>query len=388
MRAGGNAVRTAPKIVVSATLMLGLVTAVAGAAKAQGNTTYRWGSLFGEAEKTQPTVVGFLSDVTAIAAGNSSSVALDGQGHVWTWGLGADYVLGRSNKANHTASAVEVPGIPPAVAIAESYNTDVAITASGAVYGWGDSGGALCTGNTNKVRRPERLTALNHVVMAAGAGGHMLYLLADGTLKTCGNNVDGQLGDGTLNPSYVPVTVTGLPPSRIVALSAGWRDSTVLLANGQVWDWGFNQSGNLGDGVTADSDVPVKADLPSAAKEIYQGGSDHQNGQSLALLSNGQVWGWGNNSYGQLGDGGTKLVNPTPGRVSNVPTGVTFSYVVSGGATSYGLDTKRNVWAWGASSTGQIGNGVVRGHVLTPVKVLSGATLISSTADNTVAVTG
>jgi len=373
---------------VSVTLTLGLVTGVAGAANAQGNTTYRWGSLFGGAEETKPTVVGDLSGIIAIAAGNSSSVALDANGNVWTWGLGTDYMLGQGIKASHLASAVEVRRIPAAVAIAESFNTDVAITASGAVYGWGDSGGSLCTGNSNVIRYPERLTALSNVVMAAGAGGHMLYLLADGTLEACGNNVDGQLGDGSLSASYVPATVTGLPPSPIVALSAGWRDSTVLLADGQVWDWGYNTLGNLGDGNTTDSDVPVEVELPSAAVQVYQGGSEHPNGQSLALLANGQVWGWGNNTYGQLGNGGTTKVNATPVRASDLPAGVGFTSISTGGSTSYGLDTDGNVWAWGASGTGQVGNGGIRRKVLTPVKVLSGATLISATADNTVALSG
>src|ERR1700677_2905911 len=121
--------------------------------------------------------------------------------------------------------------------------------------------------------------------------------------------------------SFTPTTVIGLPSSPIVAISAGQATSLVLLANGQVWTWGENQYGNLGDGNTTDSDVPVQVQLPSAAAQISAGGDGNSNGQSLALLTSGTVYGWGDDKWGQLGNGTTSTVNTVPVQAASLPSG-------------------------------------------------------------------
>jgi alpha-tubulin suppressor-like RCC1 family protein len=327
-----------------------------------------------------------LTGIVALAAGNASDMALDSTGHVWTWGDGVNGVLGQGNTTDQVTSAVEVSGLPTIVAIGEADDTDVAIDTSGNVWGWGwNEGGQLCTGNTKEHKSPILLTNLSGVVAAAGGGTHMTYLLANGTIEACGKNSAGQLGDGTFTSSTTPVTVTGLPASPITAITAGPSTSTVLLENGQVWDWGNNQYGQLGNGTKQKSDVPVLVKLPSAVAQVYAGGDDRANGQSLALLRNGEVWGWGNNAQGQLGNGTTRKVNRNPLKATALPSGVTFKYLASGGAQSLGLDSDGNVWAWGSDSKGQVGDGNSSGSVLDPVIVLSGSNLISATANDSVA---
>jgi len=230
-----------------------------------------------------------------------------------------------------------------------------------------------------------KLTNLSGVVAAAGGGTHMTYLLANGKMEACGGGRKGELGNGTFTSSLTPVPVTGLPSSAITAITAGPSTSTALLANGQVWDWGSNQFGQLGDGTRTNSDVPVQVQLPSAAAQVYAGGDDRENGQSLALLKNGQVWGWGDDANGQLGNGGHRKVNKRPLEATALPSGVTFTFVAAGGAHSLGLDSAGNVWAWGSNTKGQVGDGSSGSNVLTPVKVLTGVGLVSATANDSVA---
>jgi alpha-tubulin suppressor-like RCC1 family protein len=219
----------------------------------------------------------------------------------------------------------------------------------------------------------------------------MTYLLANGAVEACSQNSDGQLGNGTTTDSLKPVRVKGLPSSPVTSISAGPSSSTALLKNGQVWDWGQNDFGQLGDNARTNSDLPVHVVLPGAAAEVYAGGDNQQNGQSLVLLTNGQVWGWGNNKAGQLGNGTTKNVDKLPVEATALPTGVTFTYVATGGDHSLGLDSAGDVYAWGNDGRGQLGDagntdeGDPGTAVLVPVKVLTGASLVSATANDSVA---
>jgi alpha-tubulin suppressor-like RCC1 family protein len=279
---------------------------------------------------------------------------------------------------------VEVVGLPTIVAIAESDDTDVAIAANGTVWGWGwNESGQLCTGDTVEQDTPVQLTALPPITLAAGAGPHMLYLTTAGALVACGANGQGELGDGTFTGDTFPVDVTGLPDSPVVSLSAGPRSSTALLANGQVWDWGFNRYGELGDGNTHSTDVPVQVQLPGPAKAVSQGGDTLQNGQSLALLASGTVWAWGCDRSGQAGTGTVRRYYKVPVQVAGLPT--TITAIASGGDNSLALDATGDVTAWGGNANGESGTGTRSKMILTPVVILSGVRMISATADDVVA---
>jgi alpha-tubulin suppressor-like RCC1 family protein len=115
----------------------------------------------------------------------------------------------------------------------------------------------------------------------------------------------------------------------------------------------------------------------SPVVQVGEGGSASNNGQTIALLRDGAVYAWGNDAYAQLGDGNTKDQS-TPERVAP-PAGVAYATVASGGATSYAISTTGDVYAWGDNSEGEVGDGT-RVTATEPVEVLSGAALISATA--------
>ena len=341
---------------------------------------------------TSPASVSLPGSVAEVATSNSSQYALLTNGSVYAWGLGNAGQLGDGATGNSFTQPVKVR-FPAGVKIASlpidvmPFDTGLAVDTKGHVWGWGDNqGGELCLGNHNKHLTPVRLP-FSHVTAVAGAFDHALYD-ASGQVWACGLNSLGELGDGNTKPSSVPVKVKGLgPAAHVVFLVAAFANSGALLADGKYRDWGTNGEGQLGIGTqNKPSDVPVAVSLPARVRQVSQGGSAPGNGQTLVLLTNGRLYAWGADRNGQLGDG--KTATQSSPKLITPPSGVTYRTLASSGGTSYGISTTGAVYAWGGGGEGQIGNGTTKGS-LTPVKVASGATGISATADDVlIAVTG
>jgi alpha-tubulin suppressor-like RCC1 family protein len=220
------------------------------------------------------------------------------------------------------------------------------------------------------------------VTAVAGASNHALYD-AGGTVYACGQNVYGDLGDGNTRSSVTPVKVVGLPGAKVTELVASFANSGALLAGGRYYDWGYNASGQLGNGRAGrPSDVPVRVRVPGAVKQVALGGSIWSNGQTLAMLADGSIWAWGDDHACQLGDRQRRGMQPVPLRVRAKPS-VTFRALATGSATSYAISATGKVYAWGVSHVGQLGNGRTTTSCA-PVQVASGASLISATANNVV----
>jgi alpha-tubulin suppressor-like RCC1 family protein len=184
-----------------------------------------------------------------------------------------------------------------------------------------------------------------------------------------GYNGSGQLGNGSTTISRVPLAVSVL--SGVTAVAAGGEHSLALLSNGTVMAWGNNREGQLGTGSTASSHLPVSVSGISSAIAIAAG-KEH----SMALLSNGTVMSWGSNEEGQLGSGSKATKSTIPVAVKGL-TGVT---AISAG-DQFGLARLGNgtVMAWGAGGEGQLGNGKkVKSAVPVAVKSLTGATAVAA----------
>jgi alpha-tubulin suppressor-like RCC1 family protein len=151
------------------------------------------------------------------------------------------------------------------------------------------------------------------------------------------------------------------------------------MADGSYYDWGYNHADQLGNGTTTNSDIPVRVRLPAKVRQLSLGGSAPENGQTVAILTNGSVWAWGQDQSGELGDGKTSS-SSGPTEV-DVPAGESFVSVISGGATMYGIDSSGAVWVWGQNNVGQFGFGAL---TMSDRPVEAGISLncISSTAAN------
>lgn len=177
-----------------------------------------------------------------------------------------------------------------------------------------------------------------------------------------------------------PTALRRLPEGKVKALTSSWGGSGALMADGSYYDWGYNQAGQLGDGSTTNSAIPVRVSLPGAVDQVFQGASGPTNGQTIAVLADGSLWTWGNGTHGQLGNGGTRS-SATPIRIA-LPGGAKPVRVASGGYASYAIDQTGSLWAWGRNTDGQLGPGSSGPDQLTPVSTGITLTQISATAQN------
>jgi alpha-tubulin suppressor-like RCC1 family protein len=340
------------------------------AAGQSGGTVERWGLGI-----RSPEAVQLPAPAVQVGTSDVSEYALLGNGQVWAWGAGSRGELGDGGTAS-SSKPVQVQ-FPAGVTIATlpanemPWETAYAIDTTGHVWGWGaNAGGEFCLGNTKSYLTPVELP-FSDVTALAGADQHTTYD-AGGTLYSCGVNNYGQLGDGKTKSSHVPVKVQGLSGESVTSVVSGWNNVGVLYSNGTYYDWGFNRQGQLGNGTTGGfSDVPVQVKFPAAVTQVTEGGNDHLNGQSLVMLSNGSVYAWGANTEGQLGTGNL-VAESSPVQITP-PAGVTYETLATGADTSYAVSTAADVYAWGGNRAGQIGDGTTTPSK-TPVKVLSGAT--------------
>ncbi|MEP7022710.1 MAG: hypothetical protein ABJB47_02640 [Actinomycetota bacterium] len=354
-------------------------------------TVEHWGSFFGGQPgnfdvQTSPVAMTLPGTVAGVGSSNSTQYALLANGSLYAWGLGTQGQLGDGREVSsfrtpvrvHFPAGVRIASIPTDVM---PYDTGLAVDTTGHAWGWGrNRGGELCLGDSKAHRTPVRLP-LAHVTTLAGASNHALYD-ASGTVYACGQNVEGDLGDASMQSTTTPVKVAGLDGAPVTQLVASFANSGALLATGQYYDWGYDSSGQLGNGrPRRSSDVPVLVRLPRPVTQVAQGGSLWDNGQSLVLLSDGSLWSWGAGGSYQLGTGGRGL-RAAPVRF-RAPAGVKFQRLATGSATSYALSGTGKVYAWGVSHVGQVGNGQT-GAAVGPVLVASGATQISATANNVV----
>jgi len=217
----------------------------------------------------------------------------------------------------------------------------------------------------------------NHI---AGGAHHTLFLNNGGTVWACGENMYGQLGDGTLIGRDTPAEVQGL--TDVVSVIAGVNHSLAVKSDGTVWAWGRNDCGQLGDGTTTDRYTPVQVIGLSDVVSVVTGG-----GHNLALKRDGTVWAWGNNFSGQLGDG-TTTDSHTPQQVQGLTD---VAAIAAGSGHSLALKNDGTVWAWGANDFGQLGNGT-KTYGLTPtfptpvrVEGLTGVTSVAARRDYSIA---
>jgi alpha-tubulin suppressor-like RCC1 family protein len=230
-----------------------------------------------------------------------------------------------------------------------------AAPSTGTALSWGANGsGQLGNGTTDNgdvpvpVDLPDGVTVSD---LSAGAA-HSLALLSDGQVLAWGSNAYGQLGNGTTDNSDVPVPVDLPDGVTVTDLEAGGNHSLALLSNGQALAWGRNDDGQLGNGTTDDNNVPVPVDLPDGVTVTdLAAGWQH----SLALSSDGRVLAWGANNVGQLGNG-TNTPSNIPVSV-DLPDGVIATDLEAGNLHSLALLSDGRVLAWGANNVGQLGNG-------------------------------
>ncbi len=359
-------------------------------------TVWAWGwNNFGQlgdgttTDSLAPIQVSGLTDVTAIAAGDVHSIALKNDGTIWAWGFNRAGQLGDGTTI-YSSTPVQVSGLTDVTAIAAGSYHSIAIKTDGTVWAWGwNRGGQLGVETTETCvfplmewscsTTPVQSNITDVTAIAAGSY-HSIAIKTDGTVWTWGNNYYGQLGDGTTTNSITPVQVSGL--TDVTAIAAGNVHSVALKNDGTVWTWGNNYYGQLGDGTTTNSITPVQVSGLTGVAAIAGGGmQEWSTGYTIALKTDGTVWAWGSNEYGQLGATVTETCSVSFGRWGSISTscsttpvelsGLTGVAAISAGNShTLALKTDNTVWAWGGNEYGQLGDGTTTNST-TPVQVIT-----------------
>ncbi|MFY0525370.1 RCC1 domain-containing protein [Archangium gephyra] len=329
-------------------------------------TVWVWGSPYSYLQGPAPAPMAGLTDVVAISSGGEHGLALRADGTVSAWGSNWNGELG-DGTYEWRVTAAPVLDLTDVVSIAAGFGYSLALRADGTVWAWGSNwSGQLGVGvpldwNDYQKNRPVRVPGLVDVVAISAGEEHSLALRADGTVWAWGNNWFGQLGGATAHEnSFLPVQVPGL--SDVKRIDAGRAYNLVVRADGTLWAWGRNWSGQLGDGTMTDRPMPMQ--VPGLPEVAAAAGGD---GHALALAKDGTVWAWGGNHFGALGDG-TRIHRLTPAPVPQLDKVVALA---AGHSHSLAVRKDGSVWGWGHNLFGSVGDGTASSEPrLTPARAV------------------
>jgi alpha-tubulin suppressor-like RCC1 family protein len=251
-----------------------------------------------------------------------------------------------------------------------------AIDIRGDVYTWGiNNVGQLGIGTSDMKQHPipVKVKGLPHIVDISVGGGHTLALTSKGEVYSWGSNNNGQLGNDSKIDSKVPIKVSQIP--HVSSISAGSVHSVAVTKDGSVYVWGIWSNSQIGRHKER-SLLPYKIEDLKEIVKVEAGGV-----HTLAIDIHGYVWGFGDNGAGQLGTGDHRIF-PKPIRIpgmSNVDT------IIASSLSSFALTEEGTLWAWGYNERGQAGLGTQQ-YIMEPRKVLEHIQFMAAGDDFAIAV--
>jgi alpha-tubulin suppressor-like RCC1 family protein len=323
----------------------GLAVVADGTARSWGNNYY--GGL-GNGTTSDRSIAGIvlgLSDVVSVAGGEDHSLALLSNGMVMAWGANGNGQLGLGSTVGPQAcleekpcamTPVQVPGVTNAVAVAAGAHFSLALLADGTVMAWGKDfrgelgDGRSITGGCKCVPTPMAVPGVSNAISIDASDEAGIALLADGTVRTWGDNRFAQAGGGIESTSGCECVPATAPPgiTTAVAVDAGYAFGLAVLANGTVMGWGANDESQLATGSNTGPEVCSLglAEYACSRTPIVVGGLTNVRAVSaltrsaFALLNDGTARSWGSGFYGELGNGSSTETaeTATPVPVSSV----------------------------------------------------------------------
>ncbi|KAL5753461.1 hypothetical protein ACOSP7_023638 [Xanthoceras sorbifolium] len=244
--------------------------------------------------------------IKQIACGDSHCLAVTMEGEVQSWGRNQNGQLGLGTTVDSLVpqKIQAFQGVSIKMVSAGAEHT-VAVTEDGDLYGWGwGRYGNLGLGDRNDRLVPEKVANVylqgEKMVMVACGWRHTISVSSSGGLYTYGWSKYGQLGHGDFEDHLVPHKLEALHGSFISQVSGGWRHTMALTSNGKLYGWGWNKFGQVGVGDNVDKCSPVQVKFPNDQKVVQIScGWRH----TLAVTERQNVFSWGRGTNGQLGHG-------------------------------------------------------------------------------------
>jgi YD repeat-containing protein len=275
-------------------------------------------------------------------------------GTLWTWGYNTYGGLGDNTTSNKSSPGTTAGGGTNWKQVSCGYQHTAAIKTDGTLWTWGYNGyGALGDGTTTSRSSPGTTAGGGtNWKQVAGGSYHTAAIKTDGTLWTWGYNTKGQLGSGTTSNRSSPVTVVGGGTNWKQVACSQYYHTAAIKTDGTLWTWGYNGYGQLGDGTATDRSSPgTTAGGGTNWKQVACGRQ-----QIAAIKTDGTLWSWGYNGNGQLGDGTTSH-RSSPGTTAG--GGTNWKQVACGLSHMAAIKTDGTLWSCGYNGKGALGDGTI-----------------------------
>ena len=349
--------------------------------------------------RSSPIQIGTDTNWSEVYVGMNTTYAKKTNGSIWGWGFNGQNQLGNGTFTS-VSSPIQIGTDTNWSTLSASQETVLAIKTNGTLWGWGNNSYYQLTYGVNGAGSPVQIGTLSNwakVESGGGSGGawtvalqtngtlwawgnvtsgrtgvtipdtpqmvgsenywqkiaaHILTAVAiktDGTLWTWGYNQDGQVGDNSTATRSSPVQVGSSNDwSKLQSNTSQGYSLAAIKTDGTLWMWGKNDFGQLGQSNTVSRSSPVQVGLSSDWNEVSCGLS-----HTIALKSNGTLWGWGLNNAGQIGNNSTTNTS-SPVQIGTLTN---WSKISSGGSQTMAIKTDSTLWAWGQNAFGQLGDG-------------------------------
>jgi hypothetical protein len=321
---------------------------------------YTWGTmgpLLGSntsgARSSPMTVAGGGTNWCSVSIQNVNpflAMGLKADGTLWTWGFNSNGQLGTGNTTGRSSPGTTVSGGTDWKNISAGSTHALAVKCDGTLWSWGDNTCGKLGDGTLTARSSPGTTAgggTNWRSVSAG-GSHSAGIKTDGTLWTWGNNFRGKLGDGTTTNRSSPGTTAG-GGTNWCSVCLGGDNSVAIKTDGTLWTWGCNGYGRLGDGTTTNRSSPGT----TAGGGTNWCNASTSNTHTAAVKTDGTIWTWGYNASGQLGDG-TTTSRLSPGTVAG--GGTNWCQVSTAFAHTVAIKTDGTLWTWGRNTNRELGD--------------------------------
>jgi len=277
----------------------------------------------------------------------------------WMWG-NDNYVTGPApggqlgdGDINNKIYPVSIIGKHSFVNVTGGAYHSLGLKIDGSAWSWGVNyipslltSGALGNNTTVNISSPAQVVGVHSFVNITCGYDYSLWLKQDGSVWTCGNNTFGRLGHYTTNLRSSPVVVVG--SHSFINIASGFYMALGLKQDGSLWSWGQNSSGQLGLATdTNNRSSPVLVAGNHSFIKIVGGALN-----TFGLKVDGNLWSWGDNTYGQLGAAINTNLRSSPAIVLG---GHSFINMASGQNHTLGLKADGTVWSWGYNLTGELG---------------------------------